>query len=67
MTLNDSSKINYSAQPKIRRRMVSYLKLGSCKVILGKKRPDEIIRKRQRFTFILAGIIILFGLYFVLF
>ena len=60
-------KINYSSQHRTRQRMVSYLKLGSCKVILGKKKPNAIIKKRQKIIFIIAAVVLATGFSFVLF
>jgi hypothetical protein len=62
-TLSSSSL----ARNKSRKKMVKFLKFGSCRVLVGNKSPDVIIEKRHKFLLITVAGILIIGFFFVIF
>ena len=50
-----------------RKKMVGFLKLGSCRVLVGRKNPNTIVAKRHKILFITAAVILVIGLLFVIY
>jgi hypothetical protein len=55
------------ARSSSRKKMVSFLKLGSCRVLVGRKNPNTTINRRHKVLFFTAAVILITGLLFVIF
>jgi hypothetical protein len=62
-TINTS----YMTQNNSRKKMVGFLKLGSCRVLVGRKNSNTVFRRRHKILFIFTAVILIIGLLFIIF